>query len=244
MAREPNPVVAYAALEALAQARDPAGREEGLQAIKHEDPLVREGGIAALAAVADAPELERALRPLLGDSDPVVARHALDAMNRAGKSAPAPEAAMLSTVEKILFLKSAPVFARLSGEDLAPLARIAELDSFSPGQKVFAEGELGDALFVIVRGKVEIQRGGHAVATLGPGEAFGEMAVLDEVPRSATATAAEETELLRIDSEEFYEILHEQVEIAEGVIRMLTHRLREANARLEAAKEEHKRAAK
>ena len=55
------------------------------------------------------------------------------------------------------------------------------------------------------------------------------MAVLDEVPRSATATAAEETEVLRIGSEEFYEILHEQVEIAEGVIRMLTRRLREAD---------------
>ena len=137
---------------------------------------------------------------------------------------------MLSTVEKILFLKSAPVFARLSGEDLAPLARIAELVSFSPGQKVFAEGELGDALFVIVRGKVEIQRGGHAVAALGTGEAFGEMAVLDEVPRSADAVAVEETDLLRIGSEEFYELLHEQVEIAEGVIKMLTHRLREADA--------------
>ena len=56
------------------------------------------------------------------------------------------------------------------------------------------------------------------------------MAVLDEVPRSATATAAQEAEVLRIGSEEFYEILHEQVEIAEGVIRMLTRRLREADA--------------
>jgi CRP-like cAMP-binding protein len=57
--------------------------------------------------------------------------------------------------------------------------------------------------------------------------------VLDEMPRSATATALEETEILRIGSEEFYEILHEQVEIAEGVIRMLTRRLREADAAIE-----------
>jgi len=56
------------------------------------------------------------------------------------------------------------------------------------------------------------------------------MAVLDEVPRSGTAVVEEEAEVLRIGSEEFYEILHEQVEIAEGVIRMLTRRLREADA--------------
>jgi CRP-like cAMP-binding protein len=95
---------------------------------------------------------------------------------------------------------------------------------YSPGQRVFAEGERGDALFVIVRGTIEIRRGGHTVSTLGAGEAFGEMVVLDEVPRSADAVAGEETDLLRIGSEEFYELLHEQVEIAEGVIRMLTNR--------------------
>jgi len=77
---------------------------------------------------------------------------------------------------------------------------------------------------------VSIASGGEQLAELGRGEAFGEMAVLDEAPRSATAVAVEETEVLRIGSEEFYEILHEQVEIAEGVIRMLTRRLREADA--------------
>jgi len=90
---------------------------------------------------------------------------------------------------------------------------------------------------VIVRGQVEIRRGNHAVATLGTGEAFGEMAVLDEVPRSADAVAVEETDLLSIGSEEFYELLHEQVEIAEGVIKMLTHRLREADASIQQMKE-------
>ncbi len=140
---------------------------------------------------------------------------------------------MYATVEKILFLKSAPVFERVSGEDLAALARVAEVETYAPGQVVFHEGDMGDALYVIVRGKVDIASGGERLAALGLGEAFGEMAVLDEVPRSATATAAEETEVLRIGSEEFYEILHEQVEIAEGVIRMLTRRIREADAAIQ-----------
>jgi CRP-like cAMP-binding protein len=61
------------------------------------------------------------------------------------------------------------------------------------------------------------------------------MAVLDNAPRAATMVALEETEVLRIGSEEFYEVLHEQVEIAEGVIRMLVSRLRTADERLAAA---------
>jgi CRP-like cAMP-binding protein len=79
---------------------------------------------------------------------------------------------------------------------------------------------------------VGILRGDQQVAVLGPGEAFGEMAVLQGEPRSASATALEDTEVLWVGSEEFYEILHEQVEIAEGVIRMLSGRLREATAEL------------
>jgi CRP-like cAMP-binding protein len=67
-----------------------------------------------------------------------------------------------------------------------------------------------------------------AIATLGPGDAFGELAVLDAGPRSATVLTLEETEVLRIGSEEFYEVLQEQTELAEGVIRVLTQRLRNA----------------
>ena len=226
--RHPNPYVVLLALDALARRADPIGREEGARALTHPDPLAREGALHAVAAAdpAGAPAL---IRPLLTDPDPTVARHADRALARL-EGRPIPEDPLYATVEKILFLKSAPVFERVSGEDLAALARVAEVETYGPGQAVFHEGEMGDALFVIVRGKVRIEGGGRLLADLGPGEAFGEMAVLDEVPRSGTAVAAEETEVLRIGSEEFYEILHEQVEIAEGVIRMLTRRLRDADA--------------
>jgi hypothetical protein len=228
--RGPNPYLVHTALDALARRRDPVGLEEGSRALGHRDPLVREAAIKAVGALdrADAPAV---LRPLLLDPDPVVAAHARCVIQRL--AGPTAEVSMYSTVEKILFLKSAPVFARMSGEDLAPLARIAEVETYAPRVTIFTEGELGDALFVIIRGRVRITRGGELLAELGSGEAFGEMAVLDEAPRSATAESMVETELLRIGSEEFYEILHEQVEIAEGVIRMLTHRLREADAKLQ-----------
>jgi ATP/ADP translocase/HEAT repeat protein len=226
--RHPNPYVALLAFDALARRADPVGGEEGARALGHRDPLVREGAIRAVAA-ADPAGAAPLIRPLLDDADPTVARHARIALARLEGRA-SPEDAMYATVEKVLFLKSAPVFEHVSGEDLAPLARAAEVESYAPGETVFREGEMGDALFVIVRGRIRIESGGEPLATLGSGEAFGEMAVLDEAPRSATAVAETETEVLRIGSEEFYESLHEQVEIAEGVIRVLTRRLREADA--------------
>ncbi len=221
----PNPYVVLLGLHALTEKRDPLARELGLEALEHPSPLVREGGIHALAAVC--PELAREhLVALSDDPDATVAAHARAALarldDRHGK-----ETAMHSTVEKILFLKTAPLFEQVSGEDLAPMARVATEESYAASESIFAEGEMGDALFVILSGKVALTKADEPIATLGSGEAFGEMAVLDASPRSATATAATDAELLRIGSEEFYEILHEQVEIAEGVIRMLTARMRE-----------------
>ncbi|MCC6526844.1 MAG: cyclic nucleotide-binding domain-containing protein [Polyangiaceae bacterium] len=251
--RHPNPYVALVALEALAQKRHALCGDEGRRALAHPDPMVREAGLRALCALPaeDAPAaMEQASR----DPDPGVARlaAALRRSLRAGPVRPASvtappveitEVVMYSTVEKLLLLRTAPVFAKLRSEDLAPLARIAEVERYQPGEPVFVEGEMGDALFVLVRGKIAISHGGEALATLGPGEAFGEMAVLDEAPRSASARAAEEVEVLRIGSEAFYEVLHEHAEIAEGVIRMLSQRLRETNEALEGRKHAEQRRA-
>ncbi|HVO36239.1 MAG TPA: Npt1/Npt2 family nucleotide transporter [Gemmatimonadales bacterium] len=226
--RHPNPYVVLLALDALARRQDPVGAEEGARLLSHRDPLVREGALRAVAA-ANPSGAAALIRPLLADPDRTVARHAARSLARL-EGRPIPEDPLYATIEKILFLKSAPVFERASGEDLAAIARIAEIETYAPGQTIFHEGEMGDALYVMVRGKVAIASGGESLAELRPGDAFGEMAVLDEVPRSGTATAEDETEVLRIGSDEFYEILHEQVEIAEGVIRTLTRRLREADA--------------
>ena len=226
--RHPNPYVVLLALDALARRADPVGGDEGKRALTHPDPLAREGALHAVAA-ADPRHAADLIRPLLADPDATVALHASRSLARL-EGRPIPEDPLYATVEKILFLKSAPVFERVSGEDLAALARVAEVETFAAGQTVFHEGDMGDALYVVVRGRIGIDGGGERLATLGPGEAFGEMAVLDEVPRSGTAVVEEDAEVLRIGSEEFYEILHEQVEIAEGVIRMLTRRLREADA--------------
>ena len=137
---------------------------------------------------------------------------------------------MPSTLEKVLVLKSAPLFSRVPAEDLASLARMAESRIIAPGQRIVAEGEPGDELYLLVHGRVAVTRGGHRITTLGPGESFGEISVLDDGPRTATVVAEEQSEVLAIASEDFYEILREQSEIAEGVIRILVKRLRDADA--------------
>jgi ATP/ADP translocase/HEAT repeat protein len=230
-ATSPSPFIAFVTLHALGERGDRLARQLGEQAATHRDPLVREGAVLALAGASPSPAGDTsdtpAIAALLQDPDPIVRRLA---RARLTKDLPPNEANMRSTVEKIVILKTTPVFEKIPAADLAPLARVATEETFAPNDRIFAAGDHGDSLYVVVRGRVSIGQGGEELASLGPGEAFGEMAVLDASPRSADATAGEETEVLRIGSEEFYEILHEQVELAEGVIRMLARRLRAANA--------------
>ena len=135
---------------------------------------------------------------------------------------------MLSTVEKVLFLKSIELFSQIPGEDLAQVAVIATEEMRERGEEIFAEGEDGDALYLVLDGKVRVHRNDKVIAELGERECFGEMALLDASPRSATVTSLEESHLLKISREDFQEILTEKPEIAMGIIKVLTGRLRHA----------------
>lgn len=248
LARDPNPYVAMLTLERLTERAPSLAVAEGIVAAHHVEPLVREAAVHALAACAERAEAEPLLVELARDPDPTVARHAARALRQfssgdlsSGHPADARasdpgDLPMISTVEKLLSLRTAPVFARVRSEDLAPLARVAEVEVFAPGAVLFTEGEPGDGLYVLVRGSVEVRHAKETLATLGPGEAFGEMAVLDSGPRSATAVAASDVQVLHIGSAAFRDVLHEQPAIAEGIIRTLSQRLREANEALEAAR--------
>jgi len=79
---------------------------------------------------------------------------------------------------------------------------------------------------------VRIVKGGSEIATIAKGACFGEMAVLDDAPRSADAVIMDEAVLLRIGSEEFYDVLAENPALTQGIVRLLTRRLREANAKI------------
>jgi CRP-like cAMP-binding protein len=135
---------------------------------------------------------------------------------------------MISTVEKVLFLKSVDLFSQIPGEDLAQVALITGEERCDAGEEVFAAGEVGDALYIVLDGKVRVHVHDKTVAELGERECFGEMAILDAAPRSASVTAITESALLKISREDFQEIMADKHAIAMGIIKVLSRRLRNA----------------
>jgi ATP/ADP translocase/HEAT repeat protein len=232
-AYHPNPYVALLALDALSAAGEKATIPAAERALAHRDPLVREAGLRALARLAPG----SIPREMTSDPDPSVRRWAQVLIDRVQRiqqeSTPlSQEDPMFGTVEKILFLKSTPLFSGLSGEDLAPLARVAEFLTVYPGDFVFTAGVQSDHFYVVVSGQVSIQDRGRELRRVGPQETLGELAVLDREPLSTSARALQTTELLRIGADEFFEILHEQPEIAEALLRIMAGQVRQAHKQL------------
>jgi len=138
---------------------------------------------------------------------------------------------MITTVEKVLFLKSIDLFRGLAGEELATIAEIAEEQPFAAGEPVLAEGEPGDALYLVVEGALRVHRGGKQLGQLGVRDVFGEMAMLDPEPRSASVTVVKDAVLLKIGRDDFRDVLQERPEIGMGIIQVLSRRLRAAGRR-------------
>ena len=95
------------------------------------------------------------------------------------------------------------------------------------GETVFEKGDQGDCMYIIVSGEIRVHDGDHTLNHLGQGNVFGEMAVLDPEPRVASVTAFEDTLLLRLDQEPFYELMEDRVEVARGIIHVLSGHLRD-----------------
>jgi len=133
---------------------------------------------------------------------------------------------MISTVEKVLFLKSIELFSQIPGEDLSQIALITDEVQYDEGETIFSEGDPGDALFFVIEGHVKVHRDGVELATTRERHVFGEMAVLDGELRSASILALSDLVLLRIHRDDFREILREKPEIAQGIIMVLSRRVR------------------
>lgn len=134
--------------------------------------------------------------------------------------------AALSTIEKVIHLRTVSIFDQVPDRLLANVASVLETAEFLPDVPIFQKGDPGDAMYLIVSGSVRIEDDGYEVDTQTEGTVFGEMALLDGEPRSASAIAAEETLLLRLPQDDFQELLEDHGEIALGIIRVLSARLR------------------
>ncbi len=141
---------------------------------------------------------------------------------------------MIPLIEKVMILKGSQLFRNFPGAELAGIAALATVVHLDEGEVLFEQGEEGDAFYMVVRGKMRITRGAAELALLGPREGFGEMAILDRETRSATATAAERTTLLRIDQDSFDQLIEQNPAVARGIYRVLTERLRSTLAQVAA----------
>ena len=106
------------------------------------------------------------------------------------------------------------------------LASSGEAETYRAGQTVFDEGDEGDRLFVVRSGSVALSVRGRALESVGAGGLFGEMAVIDREPRSATAVAEVDSELVAIDKRRFWFLVQETPYFAEIVMRVMADRLR------------------
>jgi ATP/ADP translocase len=137
------------------------------------------------------------------------------------------EAGMLSLIERIIFLRGVDIFAGLTGELLLHLAKSAHEEEFGVGTVLVAEDTLVDRnLYIIIEGEVAITKGGRQIAVLVGKGCFGEMALLDNRPRSATARAKTDCRCLALGPAELKDLVAENSGIALGIIAVLSARLR------------------
>ena len=135
---------------------------------------------------------------------------------------------MLMTIEKALLLRQVRIFADTPDHTLAGVAAIMDEIVVGPEQIVIEQGEWGTSMYVVVSGAVHVRVGDQTVAELGPGQVFGELAALDPEPRMATIAAGpKEVHLLRLEREELFDLMTEQIEVAYGIVRFLCSRYRE-----------------
>ena len=124
-------------------------------------------------------------------------------------------------------LAGCPLFRGIDADGLAKLASLATSVDFPAGHVIARQGEIGTGFFVIVSGGVRVVRDGTVVARLGPGEFFGELSVLDRMPRNATVAAEEPTSCLALASWDFEKVLLEEPALTLAILRGVAMRLRE-----------------
>jgi CRP/FNR family transcriptional regulator, cyclic AMP receptor protein len=142
----------------------------------------------------------------------------------------------MSLNEEVELLRNIPIFARIEPAKLKLLAFASERITYSDGQELFSEGDPGDAAYIIMEGEAEVIVGGPAapikVATMKRNDIVGEIAILCDVPRTATVRAVGTLVTLKIAKDLFYRLVTEFPQMAVEIMRELAHRLERMNVQL------------
>ena len=128
---------------------------------------------------------------------------------------------------KIEYIASVPLFERCSKRELSAIAALADQVEFPEGRVLAREGELGREFFVLTNGIAEVRRRGRLVTTLGSGEFFGEIALVSNVPRTATVTTVSPAQALVVSSRDFWSLLDESPQTQRKILETVGNRLAE-----------------
>ncbi|MBT2559507.1 cyclic nucleotide-binding domain-containing protein [Hymenobacter sp. ISL-91] len=137
--------------------------------------------------------------------------------------------AHISAADRVAVLQRTALFAATPPNVLSAIVPIMQEVELQADEQLFAQGDLGNSLFIVHEGQVGIFTGAHQLAAFGPGDFFGELALLDAEPRSATARALAPTLAFRLDQEDFYDVMEERPEVLRNILRVLCQRLRRQN---------------
>ena len=138
---------------------------------------------------------------------------------------------MLLTIEKLLILKSVPIFSSVPEGQLVDLATIAETVEYDSGEIIMNHGDLGTSMYIVVDGRVRIFEGDKELAEHGTRAVFGELTALDPEPRAASVQAIEDCTLLRLDGESLYDLMSGNKEVTRGIVHVLCDYTRQNLAR-------------
>ena len=136
-------------------------------------------------------------------------------------------------------LASHPLFSRLRREQVERFAHVGQVEDFFAGEIIVAEGTPADAMYLILAGTAEVDKRGKHLAALEPGDFFGEMSLMEPLPRSASVTASSPAQMFRIPYFELQNLLENDAvafnQVLVSVVRVLSERLRRANAVISSA---------
>jgi CRP-like cAMP-binding protein len=136
------------------------------------------------------------------------------------------DSAVLTPIDKVLSLQSVDVFRHATTEMLAYIGSIATELRMKKKEVVFLKDQLADAMYVVVSGRVRLEKEGKEVLTLGAGQSFGTWALFDDQPRLMTAVLLEDAHLLKIKKEDFYDLLADHDEITPVIFKALVERVK------------------
>jgi NTE family protein len=133
----------------------------------------------------------------------------------------------LAAIEKVIFLKSVDIFSHATIEELGKIAALTEEVRFEPGETVFRKGDPTDAIYLILAGRVAIESNGQIVREMTEKQAFGTVAALDRKPAIHTVKTIDAVHALKLNAQDFDDILAVDFELVRAVIHALCQIIRE-----------------